>query len=139
MKELDDLLNCSICSGYMSDPITMHCGHSFCKKCAVDWCFKYKRSTCPVCRKKIRKSLPGININLKQVIEYVISMGNSRKKPTASKSTPKSYRLLEVQFGDRKDLCTLNKLGFFQNTLTIIFSLIGILLILILKSLKFKN
>ena len=139
MKELDDLLDCSICSGCMSDPITMHCGHSFCKKCTVDWCFKYKRRTCPVCRIKIRKSLPGININLKKIIEYVTSIGNCRKKPTVGKSTSTSYQLLEVQLSHRKDLCTLNKLGFFENPLTIIFSLIGILLILILKSFKFKN
>ena len=65
----DDLL-CTICASLLHDPMSLHCGHSFCQIClAAMW--KNSNNTlsavelkCPVCRSSWR-NFPGVNIQLR--------------------------------------------------------------------------
>uniref|UniRef100_A0A8C5QYB4 Uncharacterized protein n=1 Tax=Leptobrachium leishanense TaxID=445787 RepID=A0A8C5QYB4_9ANUR len=53
-----DELNCSICLNIYTDPITLGCGHSFCKLCIGNELDKEKESgiySCPECRAEYRK------------------------------------------------------------------------------------
>jgi hypothetical protein len=36
-EELGEILECSICRDIMIHPFILHCSHTFCKKCVVDW------------------------------------------------------------------------------------------------------
>jgi len=72
MNELEIALNCLVCSNQMCDPVTISCGHSFCRECTIKWCFQYKHYNCPVCRNKIdMEHLPNINVSLKALIDLV--------------------------------------------------------------------
>ena len=42
-------LECSVCTEVFTDPVTLACGHTFCRQCAVDW-FTTPRKLCPVAR-----------------------------------------------------------------------------------------
>ena len=51
-QDLKNLLECSICLKTFDDPRTLHCLHSFCKKCLENFVDgKHKDELhCPVCR-----------------------------------------------------------------------------------------
>lgn len=90
MNELDLVFNCLICSNTMCEPTTMHCGHSFCRSCTIKWCFQYRHYNCPVCRKKLDKSLPSINLSLKAAIDLMTKQDeNVRKRFTKATSNDK--------------------------------------------------
>ena len=62
-------VTCSICSEILIDPVSLHCGHTFCQLClARMWRSKGKpapsRLQCPVCRLPWR-NFPGVNITLR--------------------------------------------------------------------------
>ena len=64
-----DDFTCAICAQLLVDPMTLHCGHSFCQLCLASmWGTKQKphpmRLQCPVCRQPWR-NLPGVNIQLR--------------------------------------------------------------------------
>ncbi len=77
MNDLKYVLNCQICSNLMLDPVTIQCGHSFCRDCTIRWFFKYNKSNCPLCRQKAKQEIPQVNINLKQLIHYVTNRKRS--------------------------------------------------------------
>jgi len=54
-KELDDLVDCSICTQAYNDPRSLPCIHSYCFKCIADWCKDKQpgdKVACPLCRKE---------------------------------------------------------------------------------------
>ena len=79
--ELDTFVNCLICSNLMCKPVTLNCGHSFCRSCTIKWCYQYKNYNCPVCRKKLDSSvgttnkkkylLPRVNVTLNALIDLI--------------------------------------------------------------------
>jgi hypothetical protein len=80
MDEIEAVISCLICSNSMCEPTTMHCGHSFCRSCTIKWCYKYRHYNCPICRQKMDKSLPNVNLTLKALIECVQQMSNKKKE-----------------------------------------------------------
>ncbi|XP_051747691.1 tripartite motif-containing protein 16-like [Ctenopharyngodon idella] len=51
-----DEFMCSLCLDFVKDPVTIHCGHSYCKSCITD-CWDQedqKRVYCPQCRQTFR-------------------------------------------------------------------------------------
>ncbi|KAL6046937.1 hypothetical protein STEG23_019977, partial [Scotinomys teguina] len=46
---LEDLMTCSICLSRYRDPVTLPCGHSFCRDCIQD-SWRCWEKTCPECR-----------------------------------------------------------------------------------------
>ncbi|KAM5170505.1 E3 ubiquitin/ISG15 ligase TRIM25-like [Mantella aurantiaca] len=59
-------LKCSICKNIYKDPVTLHCGHSFCRLC-IDHMLDTQKDSgdyfCPVCRKRFR-SRPALHKNI---------------------------------------------------------------------------
>ena len=60
---------CSVCSDILLDPVSLHCGHSFCQLCLAGvWQSSGRlpaaRLACPVCRLPWR-NFPGVNITLR--------------------------------------------------------------------------
>uniref|UniRef100_A0A3Q0QVP2 RING-type domain-containing protein n=1 Tax=Amphilophus citrinellus TaxID=61819 RepID=A0A3Q0QVP2_AMPCI len=64
---LQNHLRCSICMDEFTDPVTIFCGHSFCKRCLEQSC-DYNDSTCPLCKKYIAR-VPDVNIVLRDIIQ----------------------------------------------------------------------
>ncbi|XP_025323813.1 tripartite motif-containing protein 65 isoform X2 [Canis lupus familiaris] len=46
---LEDKLTCSICLGLFQEPVTLPCGHNFCRACIRDWGGRCDKA-CPECR-----------------------------------------------------------------------------------------
>ncbi|XP_032472843.1 tripartite motif-containing protein 65 isoform X2 [Phocoena sinus] len=46
---LEDRLTCAICLGLYQDPVTLFCGHNFCRACIQDWLGRSEK-VCPECR-----------------------------------------------------------------------------------------
>lgn len=68
-QSLMEEFTCVICAQMLVDPMTLHCGHSFCQLCLVQmWNNKQKvdptRLQCPVCREHWQ-NFPGVNIQLR--------------------------------------------------------------------------
>ena len=127
--KLKELLNCSICSiDMMLEPITVQCGHSFCRLCINKWFTQYKQNKCPMCRQKLDKQLPNVNISLKMLIEHVKT---SDEKRIYDIDTIDDYR---IKIAKRDCLEHLNFFNF--SCFNIFLSLSGVFILLILKLIK---
>ena len=64
-------MDCAICKELYEDPVTIGCGHTFCKGC-ISNCIKMKEVFCPECREKSQcpngKDSFKINIALKNLV-----------------------------------------------------------------------
>ena len=58
MEKLDDILSCSICQEQFKEPTIINCGHTYCASCVQKWKETSKKSTCPICRTKIIRTVP---------------------------------------------------------------------------------
>ncbi|XP_039614030.1 E3 ubiquitin/ISG15 ligase TRIM25-like isoform X1 [Polypterus senegalus] len=47
---LQDEITCPVCLDTLTDPVTLHCGHSFCLKCLTDHWDQSQECICPQCR-----------------------------------------------------------------------------------------
>lgn len=68
---LEDRLTCAICLGLYQDPVTLPCGHNFCRACVRDW-WRRCDQECPACREPVpgRAELRR-NVALSDVLEVV--------------------------------------------------------------------
>ncbi|XP_028441076.1 E3 ubiquitin-protein ligase TRIM21-like [Perca flavescens] len=57
-----DQFLCSICLNVFNDPVTIPCGHNFCKTCITDHWDSYVPCQCPTCRKGF-KTKPAVQVN----------------------------------------------------------------------------
>ncbi|XP_077778328.1 tripartite motif-containing protein 10-like isoform X2 [Podarcis muralis] len=58
--DVEDEVKCPICRDYLTDPVTLDCGHNFCHGCIQNCSDKWEEKgvgdlECPVCRAKIQK------------------------------------------------------------------------------------
>ncbi|KAM9317466.1 tripartite motif-containing protein 14-like [Gastrophryne carolinensis] len=75
--ELRKELECSVCQNIYTDPVTLKCGHSFCRVCidrVLDTQEESGDYACPICRKRSisRPSLQS-NITLRNIVENLLS------------------------------------------------------------------
>lgn len=56
LRSLEEEVTCSICLDYLRDPVTIDCGHVFCRSCTTDICpISGGRPVCPLCKKPFKK------------------------------------------------------------------------------------
>lgn len=61
-------LTCSVCMNYFLDPVTIDCGHSFCRPCLrLCWEVAQTPGCCPECRAASEKSEFKTNVMLKNL------------------------------------------------------------------------
>lgn len=141
MNDLNYIINCIICSNQMHNPITIQCGHSFCRACTIKWKFKYHHEHCPICRQKINKRVPNVNINLKQLIDYVLlldSKKNSKvfiQKSNFNFKQPKLMTRLESILKKRTSP-QLHLFNFFMHPCRVWFTLTCLFLVLLFKVIR---
>nr|XP_016847316.1 PREDICTED: tripartite motif-containing protein 7 isoform X2 [Anolis carolinensis] len=58
VEDLCEEATCSICLEYFKDPVSVECGHNFCRDCMTQFCEKSgtKKTSCPQCRKEVLQS-----------------------------------------------------------------------------------
>jgi len=59
---------CSLCLNLLLDPVSVTCGHTFCRKC-INRSFEY-RNHCPLCRKPVPAGV-GVNVLLANIIAEI--------------------------------------------------------------------
>lgn len=56
LRSLEEEVTCSICLDYLRDPVTIDCGHVFCRSCTTDvHPASGGRPVCPLCKKPFKK------------------------------------------------------------------------------------
>ncbi|XP_059966809.1 tripartite motif-containing protein 26 isoform X2 [Mesoplodon densirostris] len=56
LRSLEEEVTCSICLDYLRDPVTIDCGHVFCRSCTTDIRpASGGRPVCPLCKKPFKK------------------------------------------------------------------------------------
>ncbi|VDD80625.1 unnamed protein product [Mesocestoides corti] len=71
IEELNSMLTCYICKGYIIDATTVvECLHSFCKTCIIK--FLEHRNTCPVCDTLLHKTRPQYAIRSDYVLQAIV-------------------------------------------------------------------
>ncbi|XP_078541624.1 E3 ubiquitin-protein ligase TRIM39-like [Lissotriton helveticus] len=68
-RALRDEATCSICLDYFNDPVSIDCGHSFCRSCITDCNKGPVAAACPQCRQRIRRKPPKPNWQLRSIVE----------------------------------------------------------------------
>uniref|UniRef100_A0A8C4SX05 NACHT, LRR and PYD domains-containing protein 3-like n=2 Tax=Erpetoichthys calabaricus TaxID=27687 RepID=A0A8C4SX05_ERPCA len=104
-----DEFTCSVCLETLTDPVSLHCGHSFCLKCLTDCWDQSQVCRCPQCR-EIFNLRPQLRRNtvLNEIIEKL-------KKTGLSSSPSKNYGgPVDVEC----DFCTENKFRAVKSCLT---------------------
>ncbi|XP_078086793.1 LON peptidase N-terminal domain and RING finger protein 1-like [Mustelus asterias] len=62
---------CSVCTRLLFEPVTTHCGHTFCKKC-VERCLDY-RPCCPLCKEDLKKFLQQRQYRVTHLLDTLIT------------------------------------------------------------------
>uniref|UniRef100_A0A8C3JFC1 Uncharacterized protein n=1 Tax=Calidris pygmaea TaxID=425635 RepID=A0A8C3JFC1_9CHAR len=70
LEMLQDEVRCSICLGIFQDPVSIYCGHSFCRSCITEaWEGLSTNFSCPQCRETGDQKILRPNWELAEVIE----------------------------------------------------------------------
>ncbi|CAM5157265.1 unnamed protein product [Eretmochelys imbricata] len=74
--EIQEETKCPICLQYLTDPVTMDCGHNFCRICISQHCETWAEGDydplwCPSCRAIIRKETFRNNYQLANIVKKI--------------------------------------------------------------------
>uniref|UniRef100_A0A8B9BJX6 RING-type domain-containing protein n=1 Tax=Anser brachyrhynchus TaxID=132585 RepID=A0A8B9BJX6_9AVES len=73
--------SCSVCLGYLRDPVLLECGHNFCRSCITRWWAELARDfPCPVCRKTSRRRALRPNRQLANMVEAARQLRAAKRK-----------------------------------------------------------
>ncbi|XP_065420235.1 tripartite motif-containing protein 10-like [Chrysemys picta bellii] len=76
VKDLQAVVNCSICQDYFNDPVILKCGHNFCRACITRYCesvdaidISPRSYPCPRCREVFREGELHPNPHLRNIVD----------------------------------------------------------------------
>ncbi|XP_067320855.1 E3 ubiquitin-protein ligase TRIM7-like [Anolis sagrei] len=94
-------VTCSVCLEYFKDPVTLECGHNFCRSCVTQSWEKSvtKETTCPQCREKVQQKNLKSNWQLANIIEI------TKKRPQGQKRAEGKERVCEKHQEPLKLFC----------------------------------
>ncbi|KAM9365318.1 E3 ubiquitin-protein ligase TRIM21-like [Pholidichthys leucotaenia] len=113
----EDHFLCSICLDVFTDPVSIPCGHNFCKNCITQHWDVGNSCQCPMCKKKFNMR-PELHINT--FISETVSQfrRESQQKSSSSSSEQQAAKPGEVLC----DVCTGTKLKALKSCLVCLFS-----------------
>ncbi|XP_044838894.1 zinc finger protein RFP-like [Mauremys mutica] len=72
VEKLQEEASCSICLEYFQDPVSIHCGHNFCRACITQcWGELATNFSCPQCRQTAQQRNFRLNRELTNMVELV--------------------------------------------------------------------
>ncbi|CAM5157583.1 unnamed protein product [Eretmochelys imbricata] len=77
-RELDDTI-CRICQEYLTDPMTLECGHNFCHGCITQHSQGVETTACPQCGEMFQKRAFRSNTQLGSIVQFIKLWKRSRK------------------------------------------------------------
>ncbi|XP_053170108.1 E3 ubiquitin-protein ligase TRIM21-like [Scomber japonicus] len=100
----EDQFLCSICLDVFTHPVTIPCGHNFCKNCITQHWDTNVQNDCPLC-KKVFNTGPELHINT-----FISEMANQFRQPAVKKSSSCSEQQWTNTGDVLCDVCTETKL-----------------------------
>ncbi|KAM5287299.1 tripartite motif-containing protein 10 isoform 4-T4 [Hipposideros larvatus] len=114
VSSLADEVNCPICQGSLREPVTIDCGHNFCRGCLTRYCEipgpdPEEPLTCPLCKEPFHPGSFRPNWQLASVVENIerlklVSWPGSEEEDVCHKHGEKVYFFCE---DDEIQLCVL--------------------------------
>lgn len=114
VTSLADEVNCPICQGSLREPVTIDCGHNFCRGCLTRYCEipgpdPEEPPTCPLCKEPFRPGSFRPNWQLASVVENIerlklVSRPGSEEEDTCHEHREKIYFFCE---DDEMQLCVV--------------------------------
>uniref|UniRef100_A0A8C3XVA4 RING-type domain-containing protein n=1 Tax=Chelydra serpentina TaxID=8475 RepID=A0A8C3XVA4_CHESE len=85
VREIQEVTKCPICLEYLTDPVTTHCGHNFCRGCITKYCETWTKGDydplcCPRCRALIRKGDLRNNYQPGNILEKIKNWISNKEK-----------------------------------------------------------
>uniref|UniRef100_A0A9J8BCP9 Uncharacterized protein n=1 Tax=Cyprinus carpio carpio TaxID=630221 RepID=A0A9J8BCP9_CYPCA len=109
----EDHYKCPVCTEVFKDPVSIPCGHSYCKHCIEIYWSKPTQArayACPQCRKRFRtRPVLNVNVALSKLIEELQKAGFSPALPVHCYAGPEDVAC---------DICTEMKLKAVKSCLT---------------------
>ncbi|XP_042338870.1 E3 ubiquitin/ISG15 ligase TRIM25-like, partial [Plectropomus leopardus] len=101
----EDQFLCSICLDVFTDPVTIPCGHNFCKNCISQHLDTMDQYLCPMCKKAFNTK-PELHVNT-----FISGMVAQFRQSAQQKSSSSSSEQQESKPGEVScDVCTETKL-----------------------------
>lgn len=114
VTSLADEVNCPICQGTLREPVTIDCGHNFCRGCLTRYCEipgpdPEEALTCPLCKEPFRPGNFRPNWQLASVVENIerlklVSTPGSDEEDVCQEHGEKIYFFCE---DDEAQLCVV--------------------------------
>ncbi|XP_033985491.1 E3 ubiquitin-protein ligase TRIM39-like isoform X3 [Trematomus bernacchii] len=104
----EDQFLCSICLDLFTDPVTIPCGHNFCKTCITEHWDTSDRCQCPMCKEAFN-TRPDLRVNT-FISEMVAQFRESAQQKASSSSSSSSEQQVFKPGEVPCDVCTETKL-----------------------------
>ncbi|XP_072094771.1 zinc-binding protein A33-like [Mobula birostris] len=78
-ESLTEEVICPICLDFFTDPVTLQCGHNFCRSCITRCWEREERNSCPECREEIADRTLRVNRALANLAEKVRNLNLNPK------------------------------------------------------------
>ncbi|XP_033985536.1 E3 ubiquitin-protein ligase TRIM39-like [Trematomus bernacchii] len=104
----EDRFLCSICLDLFTDPVTIPCGHNFCKDCITQHWDTSDRCQCPMCKEAFN-TRPDLRVNT-FISEMVAQFRQSAQQKASSSSSSSSEQQVFKPGEVFCDVCTETKL-----------------------------
>lgn len=90
----DDEFQCSICTDFFTNPVSLPCGHNFCKNCITYHWKDKEQYQCPLCKKEFNKSVElCVNTLFREIVDNYKQdyIPRHSEKPTNPQDVPCDY------------------------------------------------
>ncbi|XP_072892630.1 nuclear factor 7, brain-like [Hemitrygon akajei] len=101
---------CPICLDFFTDPVTLECGHNFCRSCITRYWEREERNSCPECREEIADRTLRVNRALANLSEKARKLNlNPKGKESKLHCEEHEEELKLFCETDKKLLCLICK------------------------------
>ena len=76
-----DALECGICIGPFDGPVSLACGHSFCREHLREWLSRPYPPRCPLCNTPCPPTVPAVNIVLRDALSALVLVQERLQRP----------------------------------------------------------
>ncbi|XP_073519296.1 E3 ubiquitin-protein ligase TRIM39-like isoform X2 [Phyllobates terribilis] len=121
VKELQDELTCPICLENFTDPVSIQCGHNFCRTCITQsWRGIRNNFSCPQCRKVSRWKFLRPNRVVENVVEISAHLIAAKEKEEKKKLCGKHQEPLKLYCKtDAEEICVVCRESVFHRSHTV--------------------